>query len=106
MLYANLLNSRAVELNDMTIGIEFASGLNDFRRQLLETNENRREIERLVSVACGKEMQIKYIDKPIGNIKIPKSNSGNEEKADVKKQTASEVTSLEDLGLDINYIDE
>ena len=39
MLYANLINSRAVELNDMTIGIEFSSKLNDFRRQLLEKNE-------------------------------------------------------------------
>lgn len=105
MLYANLLNSRAIELNDMTIGIEFSGGLNDFRKQLLETNENRREIEKLVSIVCGKEMQIKYIDKPESNIKASKSNSVNVETTK-KEQNVSTATSLEDLGLDINYIDD
>ncbi len=107
MIYANLINSRAVELNDMTIGIEFSGGLNEFRRQLLEKDENRREIEKLVSIACGKEMKIKYIDKPASNI----NNTSNNKKVkqETKEQKTNKIDSLEDLknlGIDINYIDE
>ncbi len=97
MLYANLINSRAVELNDMTIGIEFSNKLNEFSRQLLEKNENKTEIERLVSIACGKQMQIKYIDKPVTKAK-------NEPK--VEKSSKSSLDELQKLGIDINYIDE
>lgn len=109
MLYANLLNSRAVELNDMTIGIEFSSELNDFRRQLLEKNENLQEVEKLVSIACGKEMQIKYIDKPKSkpkkNIKVQETETEKK----MNKEKSNSINSLEDLanlGIDINYIDE
>lgn len=112
MLYANLLNSRAVELNDMTIGIEFSSQLNDFRRQLLEKNENLQEVEKLVSIACGKEMQIKYIDKPKNksekNIKVQEAETEQTEKK-MNKERSNSINSLEDLadlGIDINYIDE
>lgn len=107
MLYANLLNSRAVELNDMTIGIEFSSGLNDFRKQLLEKNENIREVERLVSIACGKEMQIKYIEEPAGKIETPKTNTKPKQVAKAPKENkVNSLEDLEDLGLNINYIDE
>lgn len=61
VLYTNLLNTRAVELNDMTVGIEFPNGLTSFGKTILEKQENKREISNLVSMACGKEMQIKYI---------------------------------------------
>lgn len=62
VLYTNLMNTRAVELNDMTVGIEFQKGLTAFGKTVLEKQENIREISNLVSIACGKEMQIKYID--------------------------------------------
>lgn len=61
VLYTNLMNTRAKELNDMTIGIEFPNGLTSFGKTVLEKQENIREISNLVSIACGKEMQIKYI---------------------------------------------
>ena len=61
VLYTNLMNTKAVELNDMTVGIEFPNGLTSFGKTVLEKQENKREIENLVSIACGKEMQIKYI---------------------------------------------
>ena len=61
VLYTNLLNTRAVELNDMTVGIEFPNGITPFGKTILEKQENKREISNLVSIACGKEMQIKYI---------------------------------------------
>ncbi len=61
VLYTNLMNTRAKEINDMTIGIEFPNGMTAFGKTVLEKQENIREISNLVSMACGKEMQIKYI---------------------------------------------
>lgn len=109
MLYANLLNSRAVEINDMTIGIEFQSGLNEFRRQLLEKSENRGEVERLVSIACGKEMQIKYIDKPEEDTQKDIETYHKRDDIKQEKKQQDKINSLDDLanlGVDINYIDE
>ena len=62
MLYTNLLNTNAVEINDMTVGIEFPKGITTFGKTVLERPENKMEIANQVSVACGKTMQIKYID--------------------------------------------
>ena len=111
MLYANLLNSRAVEINDMTIGVEFSNGLNDFRKQLLEKSENVQEVERLVSMACGKPMQVKYIDNPGDNISMPPVEIKQREmvQSNDTKEPKGNVNSLDDLvdlGLDINFIDE
>ena len=55
------MNTKATELNDMTVGIEFPNGMTSFGKTVLEKPENIREISNLVSIACGKEMQIKYI---------------------------------------------
>ena len=67
MLYTNLINTNATEINDMTVGIEFPKGITPFGKTVLEKPENKMEISKQVSVACGKEMQIKYIDtKPQG----------------------------------------
>ena len=62
MLYTNLINTNAIEVNDMTVGIEFPKGITPFGKTVLEKPENKMEISKQVSVACGKEMQIKYID--------------------------------------------
>lgn len=62
MLYTNLLNSNATELNDMTIGINFPKGLTPFGKTILEKSENIAEIEKRVSMEFGKPMRIKYID--------------------------------------------
>lgn len=61
VLHANLKGTVAKELNDMTVGIEFPHGMTPLGKTVLEKQENIREISRLVSLACGKEMQIKYI---------------------------------------------
>lgn len=61
VLYTNLMGTTAKELNDMTIGIEFPKGMSSFGKTVLEKPENMREISTLVSMACGKEMQIKYL---------------------------------------------
>lgn len=62
MLYTNLLNTNAVEIDDMTVGIEFPKGITLFGKTVLEKPENKIEISNQVSIACGKTMQIKYID--------------------------------------------
>ena len=58
-----MLGTKAKEINDMTVGIEFPNGMTSFGKTVLEKQENIREISNLVSIACGKEMQIKYIEK-------------------------------------------
>ena len=45
----------------MTVGIEFPNGITSFGKTVLEKPENVREISNLVSMACGKPMNIKYI---------------------------------------------
>ena len=68
ILYMNLLNTTAVEINDMTVGIEFPKGMTPFGKTVLEKPENKEEIAKQISIACGKEMHIKYLDtKPQDN---------------------------------------
>ena len=61
VLYTNLVNTKATEINDMTVGIEFPKGLTSFGRTILEKQENIKELTNMVSMASGKAMQIKYI---------------------------------------------
>ncbi len=67
MLYTNLINTTAIELNDLTVGIQFPNGINTFGKTVLEKPENKNEIIKKVSIALGKEMNIKYIDLTIKN---------------------------------------
>ena len=62
ILYTNLMTGKAVEINDMTIGIEFQKGLTQFGKNILEKPENINEICKLFSMEYGKPMQIKIID--------------------------------------------
>lgn len=61
VLYTNLVNTSAEEINDMTVGIKFTKGLTAFGKAVLQKQENIKEISTMVSMACGKPMQIKYI---------------------------------------------
>ncbi len=85
VLYSNLNNTKAVLLDDMTVGIQFLNGLNSFGKAVIERPENINEIRKLVSMECGKDMKIKIISED-----KPKQESGNKL----------------DLGININYIDE
>lgn len=62
LLYTNLMNTKAIEINDMTIGIQFANGLTPFAKSVLEKPENMQELSRLVSMECGKDMRVKLLD--------------------------------------------
>ena len=61
VLYTNLVNTKATQINDMTVGIEFPRGLTSFGRTILEKQENIKELTNMVSMASGKTMQVKYI---------------------------------------------
>ncbi len=86
-LFANLLNTTAKEINDVTLGIEFPNGLTTMVKALLERHENMQEIVRLVSIEAGKEMRVKILE---GS----KENSKKEE------------NTISNLGININIIDE
>lgn len=89
VLYTNLMPGKAVELNDMTIGIEFPNGLTAFGKSVLEKPENISEISRLVSMEYGKPMNIKIIN------------------GATQKVEQNSVDNLaKDLGLSINIIDD
>jgi len=90
VLYTNLLNTKAVEVNDLTLGIQFAKPLTDFAKTVLEAPDNRRDIETAVALECGKQMNIKYIV----------------QESDVQNSKAQNSNSLTDLGIPINIIEE
>ena len=75
MLYTNLLNTNAVEINDMTIGIEFPNGMTPFGKTVLERPENKNELIKQLSMVSGKEMNVKYIDLKAANVNAPKEET-------------------------------
>lgn len=90
LVYTNLMNSNAVQINDMTVGINFPKGLTPFGKTILEQNENMNEIVKQVSIELGKPMKVKLLD----NVEI-------------KEQKINQVESLtKELDLPINIIDE
>lgn len=74
MLYTNLMNSIASKINDLTIGIQFSKPITPFRKTILEKSESILEIERRVSMECGKAMKIKYIYDDVEVIKKEETN--------------------------------
>ena len=66
-LYTYLSGTQAEELSDMTIGINFNKPICKFTKDKLEAYENIKEVSNLVSMACGKPMEIKYIGKEIAS---------------------------------------
>lgn len=62
LLYTNLMNTKAVEINDMTVGIEFPNGLTPFAKSVLERPENMQELSKQVSMEYGKDMRVKIIE--------------------------------------------
>ncbi len=105
MLYANLIGTDAVEVNDMTVEIRFYNGLNNFRKDLIQKNENMNALVKEVSVICGKHMQIKLKDAS-GEKETPKSVQINSIHQQPKTEVKTSENVFEDLGIEINYIDE
>ena len=62
MIYSNLLKAKAIELNDMTIGISFPDGINAFGKSILEKPENIVELSKTISMEYGKDMKVRIIE--------------------------------------------
>ena len=101
MLYANLVNTEAIEINDMTVAIRFNSGLTSFRKDLLQKPENMNSLIKEVSIICGKPMQIKFEDASNGNQTFTQAKQIS--KVEVKPESEN---TLEDLDIEINYVEE
>lgn len=61
-MYINLAGTVAKEINDMTVAIEFPNGMSKVAKEFLERPENKMSLKKTISLASGKEMQIKFID--------------------------------------------
>lgn len=78
MLYTNLVNTTAKEINDMTVGIVFKKGITPFGRTVLEKPENMQYLIQVVSQMCGKEMRIKLVDESAETNKSNDINGDND----------------------------
>ena len=80
-LFTNLMNTKAVEINDMQLGIV---GLTAFGKTVIEQPENRQEIMQAILQETGKDLQIK-VEEPQNIVNAKTKN---------------------DFGIPINIIDE
>ena len=90
MIYTNLIGTRAVLIDDMTVGIEFPSKLSEFAKKVLNEYENKAIIEKLISMEQGNTMRVKYL--------------GNESVEEKTKEGIENLASK--LNIPINIIDE
>lgn len=104
MLYANLINTEAVQINDMTVAIRFNNGLNDFRKDLIGKPENMNVLNKEIAIICGKPMQIKLEDAS-GEVK-PKQVQKQVPNIPTLTEQKEEINPLDELDIPINYIDE
>ena len=110
ILYANLVNTEAVEINDMTVVIKFYNGLNSFREKILKQPENMNILTKEISMMCGKTMQIKFEDAS----EMKQSNDKKSSKPEIIEEKIIEETNKENdeedllnsLNIPINIIDE
>lgn len=61
-MYMNLAGTIAREANDMTLEIEFPKGMNKVAKDFLARPDVKQNLRETVHLACGKEMQIKFVD--------------------------------------------
>ena len=76
-LYSNLVNSSAIQINDMTVGISFTKGLTPFGKGIIEKPENMNEIVKQVSIELGKPMRVKLIEDEVQIIDKQSENIKN-----------------------------
>lgn len=61
-MYINLAGTVAREINDMVLEIEFPNGMNKVAKDFLARPDTKQNLKDTIHLACGKEMQIKFID--------------------------------------------
>lgn len=62
MLYTNLLNTKAKQLSDLVLGIEFQKDLTSFGKTVITKPENEQALKQAIFKAIGKEMHVKCIE--------------------------------------------
>ena len=72
-MYVNLIGSSAQEINDMIVEVTLGNE-NTFAKQVLEAQENKTEIEKLVSQELGKPMHVRFVNKSEKSIKTKQEN--------------------------------
>lgn len=87
-LYTCLVNTTVDKLNDQTWEVVFTNGLTDFNKRILEEVNNRNDLIKAITMATGKEINIRLRD-------------GKAKKAERTTQTSA----FDGLGIDINIID-
>lgn len=93
MIYSNLLKAKAIELNDMTIGISFPDGINAFGKSILEKPESITELSRVISMEYGKDMKVRIIE-----------NANSLPKKEEKENPIQDIAN--ELDIPINIIEE
>ena len=61
-MYINLAGTVAKEINDMTLAIEFPNGMTEVAKEFLERPDNKMNLQKTITMAAGKDMQVKFID--------------------------------------------
>jgi len=88
-IYANLLGTKGVLVNDLIVGIEFPGKVTAFAKKVLEDHDNKTMIEKIVSMEQGSPMQIRVLD-------------NTEEKANsIQKQGIEGLAEAMDLPFDV-----
>ena len=65
MLYVNLMHTDLLEIDNNTIGINYANGLEKFTKTIITKEENKDFIKKMVQDIYGIEKEIKFYDKNI-----------------------------------------
>ena len=91
-VYANLIGTKGVLINDLVVGIEFPGKVTEFARKVIEEHENKAMIEKIISMEQGLPMQIKILDKT------------EEKKAATKKPEIENIA--DEMDIPFNVIDE
>ena len=61
-MYINLAGTTAREVNDMTLEIDFPRGMSKVAKDFLSRPDTKQNLKETVHLACGKEMQIKFVE--------------------------------------------
>ena len=62
LMYINLAGTKAYEVNDMQLEIDFPNGMSKVAKEFLSRPDTKQDLRETIHLAVGKEMQIKYVD--------------------------------------------
>ena len=88
-LYTTLVNTKINPVNDLTWEVIFVNGLTDFTIKILEDSSNRNDLNKIIFMEIGKEINLKFVDG----------------KANTSTNTKATNDFENDFGIDINVIE-